>query len=164
MKQKLLITALPLVVALASASASANRMHDQSGVGCISASGTMTNLERSQYGVHNPSSTDGLTVECPVFADAPSTGAPTATVFGIDAYDRNSSLDVSCDLQRTAGNGNVTYTTHLQTSGSSAAVQGLTVLPNVSSLGIWHLRCWLPQATSDGFSHVVNYGLVTTDS
>ena len=124
MKQNMLIGGLSLAAALASATAdAAARLYPHSGVQCIQADSSMTNIARSQYGVHNTSFTDGLTVECPVNISRPLSGPFTATNFGLQVYDRNPSADVSCDLQGIDVSGNVLYTSTITTSNSGVEVQ-----------------------------------------
>lgn len=167
MKQKLLIGALSLGVVFASASADA-RVFSYSGVGCIQASGSQNSLDRTQYGVHNTSTSSSVSVECPV--DISTINSPSLTIFGIQAYDRNSGSDadddVICDLHRIDGNGNVTFTSRLKTSGSAAGPQGRTVTPSgVFAGATWRLRCSIPAAVNalNSFSHVVSYGFHTSE-
>lgn len=167
MKQKLLVVGLPLVIALASAPAdAAKRAYEQSGVGCIQAFGSENSIDRTQYGVHNTSSTAAVTVECPVNISEITSAAQTISVFGVTAYDRSPSADVNCDIQRLDGNGNVSFTANLKTTGSGAAAQGLTVSPNsVLIQGTWRLRCSLPATVvgGGGFNHLVQYGMITNE-
>lgn len=164
MTQKMLVIALPLVVALASASAAASRVYPHSGVGCVQAVGSQNSIDRTQYGVHNTSSSSAVTVECPVNPSYVSSAQPVVSIFGVQAYDRNPSADVSCDLQRVDGNGNVSYTTNLHTSNSGAGVQGLVVSPSgVIVSGTWRLRCSVPAAVSGNFSHVTSYSMITSE-
>jgi len=163
MKQKLLVVALPLVVALASPSADAAlRSFEHSGVQCQQADHLASSItDRTQFGIHNTSLTDGVTVECPLNTSPLGSNAPVSTI-GIDAYDRSPSADISCDVQRITGTGNISYTIHLQTNLSQSAVQGLAVAPSgVIIDGTWRLRCWIPPAPSAGwFNHIVSYGMV----
>jgi hypothetical protein len=171
MKYKLLVVGLPLMLALASASAdAAPRFFAHSGVQCQQADHVANNIiDRTQYGIHNTSLTDGVTVECPINVSWPSPSNRQVTSIAMSAYDRNPSpsIDVSCDAQRIDGNGNVTYTTNLRTSGSGAGVQSVIINPSgtVFAESIWRLRCWLPPATSgNNFSHLVYYSLAFNDT
>jgi hypothetical protein len=164
MKHKLLVAALPVAIALASASASADAgtKFSYSGIGCQSAVGAQSScLDRTQYGTHNTCGFDVI-LECPVDT---SFVMGTATAFGMQAYDRNSSTDVNCDLQQVDASGNISFTANIKTSASGAGVMS----PFLGSLGpllggAWRLRCTLPAVTGGGFSHLVSYMLNNNQS
>ena len=142
MKQKLLIVSFSLMGALASASAdAADRYFPHSGVQCQQADHLANNItDRTQYGIHNTSLTDGVTVECPLNTSELASN-DLVLGFGIQAYDRSSSADLSCDVQRIDGNGNVTYTANLTTSGSgSGGLKGPTFATSHKTIGKAHLQ------------------------
>jgi len=126
-------------------------------------SDALTNtIERTQYGVHNTSTTSPVTVECPLNVSYFGSNSPSVSGFSIKAYDRNPSSDVNCNMQRIDGNGNVSYTAALTTSNSGAGVQDVSVLPTgVTILGTWRLRCSIPATVSGGggFNHLVSYSI-----
>lgn len=163
MKHKLLGLALPIAAALVANSADAARHYPTSGVACEAITGQQGCLDRAQYGIHNTCGFQ-VTVECPVSPSLNTSGQPIVSIFGLTGYDRSASTDVNCDLQRIDGNGNITYTANLKTTGSAAGAQGPVVSPNTIVQGAWRLRCAMPAVSSGNFSHLVSYSMITNET
>ena len=163
----LLTAILPFAVALAATSAdAAGKTMLMSGVTCQAATGTQgTCLDGSVFGVNNVCATD-VAVDCPIVAPFETGAATTVGSFGINAFDRSSSSDVSCDVQKLASDGSVLYTKNLKTSGNSLPLQSQSFTPTpLSTLvsGTWKMRCIIPGVTGSGVSHVSTYSFATVN-
>jgi len=152
--KKLLVALLPLSLAVIPSSA-AGRSFVNPGALCAPAVASSAScLTYNQFGVSNGCSTT-QTVECPLPVSYPGAGATVNQSF-YDGYDRNSSSDVSCSLQKTDFAGNILFSSTANTSGSAAGVQQPTFSVSTSVVGYWRLRCSIPGATGSGVSHVVS--------
>jgi hypothetical protein len=133
-------------------------------------------VERSQFGVDNPSSSTATVVSCPI----PVTGIlgsllsaiPTSNgsncMFtasarpGVVVYDRNLTQDVSCTLYVLSGLGNVFSSYTVASSGVNSAAQILafpaTTFEGITGAHVW-ISCTIPPADTAGLSHVVGFSL-----
>lgn len=135
------------------------------GTVCQPVQGSGGCIEYSQYGAHNVCSSTA-TVECPLPIDEPNSGLPNVYQLYFTGYDRNTSSDVSCFVQKSDFSGNVTYNATAATGGGGvgSGIQSPIVFPNVSADGWWRLRCTIPGVQTAGwFSHVTNIFVGTSE-
>lgn len=154
------------IVALAGltlfASSASARLNTYPQTLCQPLLGSLSCIEYSQYGVHNVC-TGTATVECPLPTSKPSSGSINVTQAAVFAYDRNTSTNVSCSVQRTDYQGSLLYSTTLSTSGSGSGVQAKYATFTQSHDGYWRMRCSIPAVQSGNLSHVANAYLQTSE-
>lgn len=122
-------------------------------------------IEYSNYGVHNICS-GTATVECPFPTDERNS-SPLPNVYQVyyTAYDRHTSSNINCTIQKVGFDGNASYSAPANTGGGGvgSGIQSPIVFPNVSQDGWWRMRCTIPGVQTAGwFSHITNI-LVGTD-
>ena len=156
---KTFLSAAALSTVLVSSHAFAGPATYLPGTVCRLATASLANCaEYTQYGIQNNCS-GGITVECPlpITSNAPAPGAWFATYY---AYDRSTTSDVSCTIQKTDGAGVVVFQSSMNTGGGGAGsgVQNpIFSLSGQSFDGWWRLRCWLPGVQTAGWpSHITN--------
>ena len=162
--KKLVLATLTVGVALASSQAFARTVLIP-GTVCQPIQGAQGCVEYSQYGTHNICATT-ITVECPLPASEPN-ASPHPSVYQVyyTAYDRHTTQNVSCTIQKTDTSGNSTYSATASTGGGGvgSGVQFPIVFPNVGQDGWWRLSCTIPGVQAGWFSHVTNILLGTTE-
>jgi len=155
---------LPLGLALTSSDALASRSFRYPGAVCQPVQGSAGCVEYSQYGVHNTCGSTA-TVECALPIDTTTSTIINVDYWSLALYDRNTSTNVSCTLNKVYIDGSIQYTTTLTSSGSSASNIYLTVGPGLAQNGnyTWRARCTIPAVQSGNFSHIVMTQLLTTE-
>jgi len=134
--------------------------------GTICHTPTASNLDCTQYGVHNANTIGGsVTVFCPLPITLPNSGMVSALRTTFNFFDRGASLRVSCTQQQVNARGDVITTdTRTSTSGGIGSdLQTLTfdqITPGTSSS--LFVKCDIPPAQVDGFnqmwvSHIVGF-------
>jgi hypothetical protein len=157
--KKLLLAALPIALALP-ASQAFGRTFVIPGTVCQPIPSSAGCIDYTQFGVHNTCGSTA-TVECPMASSY--VGSPSVYQAYFVAYDRNTSTNVSCTLQRSDYTGAVLYSATLSTSGSSASAMIRTFFPNVPQSAFWRMRCTIPAVQSGQVSHITNLLLGTTE-
>ena len=140
------------------------RAHTYSGTICQPVPASVSCIEYSQFGVNNTCSTT-QTVECPLPIDYSNAATTIFNVYVV-AYDRSTTSNVSCTLQKTNTDGLWTYSANATTfnGGANSSSQFINFFPNVSVDGFWHVRCTLPGVQTAGqFSHITNLLFGTND-
>lgn len=159
---KIIGAIVPLCFALVSSQAVARTFVTPQTV-CQPTSGFTGCINYDQFGAHN---TCGVvaTVECPLPISYP-VATPTVNTVGVFSYDRSTTTNVSCTLQRTDFAGNVLYTSTQSTAGGGpgTGVQTNTFSPAVSASGYWRLRCSVPAVNAGNFSHISNVYVQTSE-
>ena len=142
--------------ALISSKASA-RIFTFHGTVCQPINGSIFGAEYTQFGVHNVSGAP-ITVECPFPLTGPTGSTPTITGASTFAYDRSTTADVSCDLQKVAFDGSLVLSINAHTTGGGpgSGFQGMSYAIPAGTLesGYWRIRCTIPAVQSGAFSHV----------
>jgi hypothetical protein len=164
-KLKKIGTVLPVVGFLAAAvplTAQATFHHKTryQGNSCVSSPNPSTAVHELN-GVRNPSSSSEMVVFCPMpFSVTP--GIPHTVLYaGIGGFDRNSSLNIACDVLSTnVGNGNTATLAAFQTSGGGPGAGFQTagfVMPlfPVDSETLY-LKCTIPR-TQSGWSSFISF-------
>lgn len=118
-------------------------------------------IERSQFGVHNTSSSTTAVVQCPF--NVPFVGNLNINSVWVTVYDRNPSVNVSCTLTIVNLQGGTTWSNTQSSSGSQTAHQFLGFEPpNNSVLGTLNMSCSIPPSTNQGVSHITTYRIIRT--
>jgi hypothetical protein len=157
--KKLIAATLPIGLALASSQA-LGRTHINTGTVCQPIAGS-TCITYSQHGVGNNCSSE-QTVECPLVHSFG--GAPTTTQVYYVGYDRHSTANISCALQRTDSDGNVLFTSTKNTSGEAIASKMVVWLNLNQPQGFWwRLRCAIPAVEAGEFSHLTSIVMLTNE-
>ena len=160
MKKLLLAAMLPAALGLA-APVSARTFY-YPGTVCQPTAGAGTCIDFDQYGAHNNCST-AVSVECAL--PITTSGSPSVWQMYYTGYDRSTTANVNCQLQKTTAEGNVTYSTNVNTSngGLNSGAQFPIAFPNVPADGFWRLRCSIPGLNAGQASHVTNLLLSTSE-
>lgn len=118
-------------------------------------------------GIFNPSTTQTLTVNCPVVRDTiggnSSNGIDVAVV---KVFDQNllTSRDVSCNLTSRSSTGQVVEVNFRSTTGASSSVQTLTFTDLASqSGGFYNLSCSIPPKNGTAQSGIIMYEVDETN-
>jgi hypothetical protein len=125
------------------------------------------NVQYTNYGFVNISTTATITAECP-YSPTFNTSVclPTFSSVAVVVYDRNAnaSKDVVCTLKYIKANGDIVRNFTQHSMGSSATSQALNFF-SISSLtggSQLHLTCSVPPKTGSGFSAITYYDVITT--
>jgi hypothetical protein len=118
-------------------------------------------LNYSQFGVQNMSTTTSRNVICPI--PTIPYGNVNITV-GIRAYDRNmlaiGNNNVSCNIYRMGIDGTINFSLNLSTSGGGPGIQALDSTFFTSSWDyMWQFHCSIPKIQSGEYSHLAFYYL-----
>jgi hypothetical protein len=158
MKARALLTALPLALALLTASQVAHATgHAHNGLFCQPIPFAAGITYSALYGVYN-SEAAPATAFCQVQRDQ---GQTTNNFTRLQAfvYDRHETQNVSCTLRVLDAIGNNRFVSTLSTSGFASPIMVLEWTP---SIGLAHddtitMTCVLPGLTAHGGSHVASY-------
>jgi hypothetical protein len=170
MKKSLPIVILGLSSAL---SADANAVGIQhywhhTGQDCVPKQAFRNDVDYSQWGIHNTSTTTTVTVECPL-STAFTVGA-TSRIVTVDAtiFDRSTTAGVVCTLRETGVDGTISYSYGLATGvaaggpGSGALGLHWDLPANYIFSSRWSLVCTLPPMESGWQSHLVSTMIIET--
>lgn len=120
----------------------------------------------SQFGAHNTAAT-AQSFECPFNLSYSEGANPTVTQAFTTVYDRSTTADVVCDLQKMDFSGNplMTVTARSIGGGPGSASQTLnyTIPPSTFVAGFWRVRCTVPPPQSGAFSHVASSAMITSE-
>ena len=163
--KKLVLAALVLMSTALSGSAFARRLTFH-GTMCQPVSGNTTSVDYSVFGINNTSA-GTVTIECPMPISYSTTAIPTIIDVAGEAYDRNTTSDVICTVQKLDAVGTVLASavgqTHNGGPGSSAQNFGFGVVSGVAVDGYWRMRCTLPAVQSGAFCHLVSIVMNTSE-
>jgi hypothetical protein len=154
------VTMLLGVSTMMSNAAFADRTVWVHGTACQVSSGFAGSFSYSNYGIQNDGASQ-ITVECPL----PLSTDPTAINFlqsaYITVYDRSTTANVSCSLQRSDTNGDVSFSTSVNTTGCGPGTGPQTLQFTIASYppvyadyGYWRVQCTIPGVESNWHSHV----------
>jgi hypothetical protein len=128
---------------------------------CVPNRNDINKIERSNWGVHNTSTTTPAVVQCPF--NVPFVGNLKINNVLATVYDRNPNTNVSCTLMIVALNGQIVWSNTRSSSGSQVAHQFLSFQPpNNNYLGTLNMSCSIPPSTNAGLSHVTTYRIIRT--
>ncbi len=127
---------------------------------CVPNQGHINRVERSKWGVHNTSTTNTASVECPF--NLPFNASLRVSSVWLTIYDRNPSQNVSCTLTGVGLDGATIWQSSNSSSGSSASSAFLSFFPPNQFIATMNMTCSIPSATSSGFSHISTYRVITT--
>ena len=130
-------------------------------------SGFAGSFTYSQYGIQNDSASEITEVDCPIPISTVSPGADVITAAYMTVYDRSTTANVSCSLQRAFGEGTVSYSVSANTAGCGPGTgpQDLhfTITGAPFADGYWRVHCTIPGAESGWVSHVTSITVTTTN-
>lgn len=154
---------VPLGLALIASSSDARTFTFPQTV-CQPVLGSAGCIEYDNYGAHNVCG-GTATVECPLSLSYPTSGSFNVTSSAYFAYDRNTTSNVSCTLQRTDFSGAVLFSTTVSTSGGGpgTGLQTGTFTVSQSINGYWRMRCDIPGVQSGWVSHVSNLYMISSE-
>jgi hypothetical protein len=139
--------------------------------GTICRTPTASNLDYTQYGVHNANTTGNpVTVFCPLPLMLPDNGQTIPLTTKFNFFDRGASSRVSCTQQQVNARGDV-LNTQTKTSTSGGIGSDLQTLQfdqiySTTSTPSLFIKCDIPPAQLDTFnnmwvSHIVNFQVYT---
>lgn len=127
---------------------------------CVPNQSDVSRIQRNQWGVHNTSSSNTASVQCPF--NLPYSASLRVNNVYVTVYDRNPSLNVSCTLTGVGLEGNTVWSRSSSSSGSSTTHQFLSFSPPSMFVATMNMTCSIPPTTSPEFSHVTTYRVITT--
>jgi hypothetical protein len=163
--KKIMLAFLPLALVLVPAQALA-RAYTFPGSVCQPVASSAGCVDYSVYGVNNICAAS-IVVECPLSISTLNISNTTVSLARYFAYDRNTTLNLSCTLERSFFSGEPVFSAVASTVGGGAGsdVQTITFTSAVGqgATGYWHARCSIPGSQSGAFSYLSSIYIATTE-